>query len=296
MVNTKNVIFMKTSNPSPLRYPGSKRKLTFYLQKILEYNKLNPNVLVEPFVGGASISLHFLINKKIETIIISDKDRLISSFWHTLFSSPNHMINFVNKVKVDLDNFYKYKEIAKNIDNNNKVKLAEACLFLNRTSFSGILKNNTGPIGGKKQNSRYKINCRFNRKSLIEKIRTIASFKGRVIVLPYEWEETIEYVEDWMKRKKNQVKILFYFDPPFYYKADNLYRCYFTEVEHKKLFNTLLSFKHNWILSYDRAPEIIKMYSEYANMHIEIPYSVSANSKRIEKELVITPLSLPKFD
>jgi len=49
------------------------------------------------------------------------------------------------------------------------------------------------------------------------------------------------------------------------------------------------------VLSYDNAPEIKKMYSQkkYIKTHIEVPYSINSHAKRIEKELIITPLSLP---
>ena len=84
---------------SPLRYPGSKKKLVLYLYEIMKLNKLNSNVLVEPFVGGGSISLHFLLNGIVNKIIIADKDKLIYSFWKVLFSNPDYLIDFIKKVK-----------------------------------------------------------------------------------------------------------------------------------------------------------------------------------------------------
>ena len=47
---------------SPLRYPGSKQKIAKYIEIILSYNALNPDVIVEPFVGGGSICLYFLFH------------------------------------------------------------------------------------------------------------------------------------------------------------------------------------------------------------------------------------------
>ena len=44
-----------TGDLSPLRYPGSKRSLFPLLVQTIQLNKLNPNVLVEPFVGGGNI-------------------------------------------------------------------------------------------------------------------------------------------------------------------------------------------------------------------------------------------------
>lgn len=280
---------------SPLRYPGSKIKLVQYIKKVLDYNKFQPKILVEPFVGGGSVSVNFLLNGWVDKIVIADKDRLIYSFWKVLFNNSSYLIKFIKKVDVNLENFYRYKKIAANKKINNDKKLAEACLFLNRTSFSGILRDNTGPIGGKNQNSEYKIDCRFNRDALIEKIKHLSEFSNKVSVLPYSWEKTIVYAEKIQKKKKNNTFL--YLDPPFYKKANNLYRYYFTNDEHKKLKNSIKKLKgklkNNWILSYDRAKEIREIYNNRKCFSIALPYSINSPAKRIEKEYFITPLRLP---
>jgi len=288
---------MKVKDLSPLRYPGSKRKLVSYLYEIIKYNKLNPNVLVEPFVGGGNIALHFLLNGIVDKIIIADKDKLIYSFWEVLFSNPDYLIDFIKRVKINLNAFYKYKKIARAFENCEKEKLAEACIYLNRTSFSGIMTDIAGPLGGKSQKSQYKIDCRFNKKRLIEKIKYISAFSRSVIVLPFDWKDTIKYAQDWVKNKKRLNRLFFYFDPPFFNKADGLYRCYFNKEEHKQLHKEIICLSYDWVLSYDNAPEIRRLYSndKYIAMHIEVPYSINSHAKRIEKELIITPLALPRF-
>ncbi|MCQ4574336.1 MAG: DNA adenine methylase [Candidatus Brocadiales bacterium] len=276
---------------SPLRYPGSKNNLVKYIKKVLDFNEFKPDVLVEPFVGGGSVSLNFLLNNWVNKVIIADKDRLIYSFWKVVFNDPKCLIKFIKNVDINVENFCKYKKIATSKEASNK-KFAEACIFLNRTSFSGILKDSTGPIGGKKQNAKYKINCRFNRKLLIEKIKYISHFKNRVIVLPYGWEKTIRYAE---KVKQNN-KIFFYFDPPFYKKGNRLYRHYFNEKEHLELSKAIKRLKNKWILSYDKAQEIKKMYRIYRGCirsGFAFPYSINSPARRMEEEYFITPFKKP---
>ncbi len=278
---------------SPLRYPGSKRKLFNYLERVLDYNNLSPQVLIEPFAGGGSIFLNFLSRHTKGKAVISDKDELVYSFWKTLFSEPEYLISFIKKTKVNLKNFGHYKYISSHTVKFNRKKLAEACLFLNRTSFSGILNNSAGPIGGREQKSIYKINCRFGRKNLIRKIRNISVFKNRVVVLPFDWEESIKYV--FSKKKYKQAELLFYFDPPFYRKADQLYRYHFDITSHKNLRNKLIKLKQPWILSYDRASEIKNLYAGFKKVNVSMPYSINSPAKRLEKEFIITPLKLPKI-
>lgn len=285
-------------NLSPLRYPGSKKNLVVYLYRIIKHNKLSPNVFIEPFAGGGNVALNFITNKIVKKIIIADKDKLLYSFWYTVFAEADYLINFIRRTRVDLKTFLKYKKIAQNAEDYDRRELARACLFLNRTSFSGILTNIAGPLGGVKQKSKYKINCRFNKEVLIKKIRYISSFKKKVIVLPYDWSDTVNYAKKWIKYRKLLNKPFFYFDPPFFRKAKDLYRCYFDSAKHIEFCNELLSLEYDWVLSYDNVSEIKEMYSNnsYIQMHMEMPYSINSHAKRIEKELIITPLDLPKLD
>ncbi len=274
---------------SPLRYPGSKNKLVKYLHKVLEFNDFKPSVLVEPFVGGGSVFLGFLANDLVTHAVIGDKDRLVFSFWKILFEEPQYLISFVKKVKVNVENFDYYKCIANNESKFSERKLAEACLFLNRTSFSGILANTAGPIGGRKQKSEYKIDCRFNRKAIAKKLRAISVYGSKVTVLPYDWSQTIEYA----LRKYNNKQAFFYVDPPFYKKADKLYRLYFKDNSlHLALSKKLQKMKHKWILSYDRVPEIKQMYASFIQRSLAFPYSINSPARRIEKEYLITSKSL----
>lgn len=278
---------------SPLRYPGSKRKLFNYLERVLIHNNSSPQVLIEPFVGGGSIFINFLYRHEESSVIIADKDELVYSFWKTLFTEPSYLINFIRKARVNLKTFDQYKYISSHPAEFNRKKLAEACLFLNRTSFSGILNNSAGPIGGREQKSIYKIDCRFGRENLIKKIRNISVFKNRVVVLPYNWEETLKYIAD--KDKYKNARLLYYFDPPFYKKADQLYRHHFDDANHKNLRDKLMKLKQPWILSYDRAQEIQNLYSAFTRINVSMPYSINSPAKRLEKEFIITPLKLPKI-
>ncbi|MDD5566765.1 MAG: DNA adenine methylase [Patescibacteria group bacterium] len=278
---------------SPLRYPGSKRKIYKYFDKIVSYNKMSPQLFVEPFVGGGSIFINFLVNHKYSTAIIADKDKLIYSFWKTLFDEPGYITRFISKVPISIKKFDEYRNIANHQHIYPRNKLAEACLFLNRTSFSGILNTSSGPIGGRKQKSVYRINCRFSRKILISRVRFVATFRHRVVVLNTDWRETLKKVKN--VRIKNK-KVLYYFDPPFFNKARHLYRYYFDEAHHKDLRNELIKIKQPWILSYDNTPEIINLYSAFKKIHVSVPYSINSPAKRLEKELIITPLKLPRIN
>ncbi len=277
---------------SPLRYPGSKRKLVNYLERVLTHNNLLPQIFIEPFVGGGNVFINFLKNHQNSVAIIADKDELVYSFWKTLFIEPSYLINFVKRVNITVKNFDRYRFIAANPTRFDRRELARACLFLNRTSFSGILNNSAGPIGGREQSSVYKIDCRFGRKNIIKKIKEVSAFKNRVTILHRDWQKTLKYTERYDYKK---VGLFFYFDPPFFKKADQLYRHYFNEEDHKNLRAGLLKLKAPWILSYDKVKEIQDLYANFMSINVSMPYSINSPAKRLEKELIITPLKLPRI-
>lgn len=281
---------------SPFRYPGSKQSIVRYIYEILKRNKIEPTCIVEPFAGSATVALHLLYNKVVKNAIISDKDLLIYSFWKTLKDDPSYIISFISEVKITLENFYKYKNIARNANKTDIYKLAETCIFLNRTSFSGILTEKVGPIGGKHQQSDYPIDCRFMRKSLLKRIENIRPLFSNITVLNHSWKRTLDYCTNKLSKTESN-KIFYYFDPPFYNKAGELYNHYFSKTDHVLFCNNIINIKSPWILSYDNAPEIKNMYKNIRkrNVHIDIPYSINYGAQRIEKELIITPLIIPRI-
>ncbi len=68
-----------------------------------------------------------------------------------------------------------------NPENKDLLQLAFATFFLNRTNRSGILKG--GVIGGKSQDGKWKLDARYNKQDLIQRIKLIAAQKDRYIFI-----------------------------------------------------------------------------------------------------------------
>jgi DNA adenine methylase len=277
---------------SPLRYPGAKRRLAGYVAEVLRLNSLRPKVFVEPFAGGASVSLQLLNDDVVETVALGEIDPLLTSFWKVVFNEPEWLIKQVESIDVTVDNWKYFRE---NSFRSNRDR-ALACLFLNRTSFSGILAPGSGPIGGYSQESQYKINCRFTIETIKKRIRQAARLRDRILFIDCaDWPRTLEKVEGMGYGTR---EVFYYLDPPFYSKARRLYRFFFDENDHKSLHNTLVRIQQPWLLSYDPAEQILNLYSHNGQgpKHVDLIYSASANGGRGEaQELIITNLShLPR--
>jgi DNA adenine methylase len=290
---------MRNSSPSqeariisPLRYPGAKRRLVGYISKILHLNSLHPKLFVEPFAGGASVGLQLLNDNLVDKIALGEKDPLIAGFWKTVFKDPKWLIERIEEIDISVENWKYFKE---NSFRSHRDR-ALACIYLNRTSFSGILAPGAGPIGGYSQKSEHKIDCRFPVRTIIKRIQQAASLGDRVLFVDNAgWERTIRKVEALGYRRK---EVFYYLDPPFYEKAKRLYTHSFQEEEHLNLRDFLVRLRKPWLLSYDPAEPVLKMYSDNGCVprRIDILYSASAGPSLIQaQEFIITNLPhLPK--
>ncbi len=288
--NGKPLVRSEVSILSPLRYPGAKRRLSGYISEVLRLNGLRPKLFVEPFAGGASVALQLLTENLVDEIALGERDPFVASFWKIVFNDAEWLIDQIEKMEVTVERWRHFHDGTFRSDRER----ALACLFLNRTSFSGILADTSGPIGGYKQVSEYKVDCRFPVATLTKRIQQAASLSDRVLfVSSGDWQKTVAKVQE-LRYKKN--KVFFYFDPPFYAKAERLYRFYFGDKEHEALHRRVVRIRQPWILSYDPAVPIIKLYAHNGQgpKRIEHLYSIAQSVELVRaEELIIT--NLPKL-
>lgn len=252
---------------SPLRYPGGKNKTYNYIKHLVEIN--NITTYIEPFAGGAAVALRLLINNNVKRIIINDIDRGIYALWNTIVNNHLDLITLIKETPINMDQWYRQREIQKQKDTVDELSLAFSTLFLNRTNRSGIIKG--GVIGGKEQKSKDKIDCRFNKEEIIKRIELIASFSDRIKVCNYD---AVDFIEVEIKYTRNS---LTFFDPPYYNKGSQLYTNYYTHDDHVKLAKVIKSKMKNryWILTYDIAKEIENLYKNYEHEKYYLNYSIA---------------------
>lgn len=238
---------------SPLRYPGGKRKLTARIAMQMDRHKLRLfDRIFEPFVGGASVTIAFLESGVAERAVISDVDPLVADFWATVFSPrASELADRVLDADVSLDEWLRLR----NVEPQDQIERAFKCLFLNRTSFSGALSATAGPIGGMAQVSKYKIGCRFNRYALAERIWELSRLSDRISVRNTDFRQFIGSYKAAATRSGVVPNDFWYLDPPFFHKADRLYRFWFAQDDHRALRSQLASLPGKWFLSYDNCPE-----------------------------------------
>lgn len=279
-----------TSIISPLRYPGSKRRLAKYIDEMVQANDLHPALFVEAFAGGASVSLQLLNNGTVQKIGLIEKDPLVAAFWKVVFSKNNvdWLITKIKEIDVTLEKWQAFKGTVP----RQQHMRALVCLYLNRTSFSGILAPSSGPLGGYEQTSPYPIDCRFPKETLIERIRQANAFRDQVaFVWQVDWATGLKRIAQKQEEGKLPQDTFFYFDPPFFNKAKKLYNHYFTNGDHTRLRDTIIGLEQPWVLSYDYCDRVEELYAGNEQTHVEMLYSAAQNGgNRTAKEVILTNL------
>ena len=274
---------------SPLRYPGSKRRLVGYLAEALRLSGLRPDLLIEPFAGGASVSLQLLASDAVDRAALGEKDRLVADFWRTVFNESDYLCREVRRWTPSVSEWERLRALSPRSPRTR----ARKCLFLNRTSFSGVLSDSAGPIGGKAQASAYGIGCRFPKDRLQRRIRQAAALAPRVPLVHHgDWHDAVGAA----LALTDPERAFVYLDPPFYRKADRLYRHHFDDAEHARLADGVADLAARgvpFLLSYDAADEVADLYRDrgLTPSRIELVYSATGRGgPATAAELVVSNL------
>ncbi|QNK64909.1 DNA adenine methylase [Pedobacter sp. PAMC26386] len=269
---------------SPLRYPGGKNKLSAFIAKICLDNDVNGHY-VEPYSGGASVALFLLFEGFVQKITINDMDRSIYAFWYCVLHKTKALCHLIEETEITPQEWRLQREIQMNKKNANILELGFSTFFLNRTNRSGII--NAGIIGGIKQDGEYLMDCRFNKPELIERIKKISKRKKDITLYKKDAIKLIDKIQ----KNSNQENTVFYFDPPYYFKASSLYMNHYQDDNHKIVSEKIKSIKNiKWIVSYDNVPEIRNLYQQCDKK--EFAFKHTAYESRLGQEILFFSPSL----
>jgi len=260
----------KTSNNSPLRYPGGKtracKKLDTILKTHFDISKFNN--IVSPFFGGGSFEFHIQNNYGLN-IIANDKFVPLYNFWKTCKLDKENLCKELIK-KIDLIDKKEFNNLRDKImTENNKLNQSIMYFIINRCSFSGATLSGGFSLEASKK--------RFT-KSSIDKINNLELSSYDIYNL--DFEEFINNNQD----EKN----LLFLDPPYYLeKASTLYGNngdMHDTFEHDKLYKCL-SKKKNWFMTYNNCNYIKNLYKDFKI--IETFWSYGMNKTKKSSEIII---------
>jgi DNA adenine methylase len=253
------------------------------LARIITENRLEGSVYGEPYAGGAGASLSLLYWEYVSKLYLNDADPCIYAVWRSILDHTEEFCKRIGDVPLSIDEWKKQKTIYTNYGQNSTLDVGFATFYLNRTNRSGIIKNG-GPIGGYDQSGPWKIDARFSRTGLIERIQRIALYRERIAFTAFD-------AISFCKSLPSLPKLFLYLDPPYYVKGSELYLNHYKDSDHRELAAFLKARSGmNWVLTYDRVPEIEKLYKGFPRIRFSLSYS--ATKRKIGRELLILSKSV----
>lgn len=265
-------------NRSPLRYPGGKSRVSNFVAKLIRDNNIVNGNYVEPFAGGAGVALNLLFDSVVDDIYINDKDRSIYAFWYSILEHTDEFIKKVASIELTVEEWKRQRTFQFNKENASSFDLGFSTFYLNRVNRSGIIM--AGLIGGLSQSGKWKMDVRFNRSDLINRITEIAKKKTHIHLTNLDAIEFLNTTVSVLDKKNT----LIYLDPPYYDKGSKLYMNFFKHEDHANLRVALSKLEYLWLVSYDNQQEIKDIYA--GEKIIEYPLWYSAGPKHEGAEVM----------
>ena len=233
---TKNSDARSGKSNSPFRYAGGK----FYARKLIMKYIPDTPVYCEPFAGGASI---FFAKEPSKRSILNDIDKDVINTLEQIRDNLDELLKRLDGIKATKELHGYYKKYRP----RNKLQRAVRWFYLNRTSYSGIMKKENCYFG-------YGDKYSMRPENWPRHLRTVSDRLQDVELTCLDFEVVI----DSMPRGS-----FLFVDPP-YYNADQkkFYPHNFEMADHIRLKECLERNKNKlqFLITYDNSPEVKDLY------------------------------------
>jgi len=235
----------------------------------------------EPFFGSGSVGLVYLnsVNSffhNLKKVWINDKDLSLFFLWKSIIENPSELKENIKNYTPHVNDFYSFREDLLNVnEHSDYIDIGFKKIVIHQISYSGLGIKSGGPLGGRSQNSQYKIDCRWSPDYICNKINEIHLIlnKFKVKYTSFDFSLLLDDIHD---------SLLIYLDPPYYIKGNELYQEQFSAEDHLRLSKMLKEIKCKWVLSYDYCDSVLDMY-KWANIkEINVNYTIKGSNTKKE--------------
>jgi DNA adenine methylase len=253
---------------SPFRYPGGKTWLIPTVRQWLKQERKIAKELIEPFAGGAIVSLTAAFEKMAEHITMIEMDEEIAAVWEVILNGKNKWL---------ADKIYSYDlthtNVKAELENPNKKlhDIAFCTILKNRVFHGGILAKGSGMI--KNGENGKGITSRWYPKTLRDRILAINYVKDKITFISGDAFEILE-------QNINNKSAYFFIDPPYTIAGKRLYT-YF-DIDHERLFELTSQLQGKFMLTYDDTPEIRQLTNKYNLQFRTIPMKTTLHFEKNE--------------
>jgi DNA adenine methylase len=118
-----------------IKWAGGKSGMLAQLQ---EYFPANCNRYIEPFIGGGAV--FFALQKELNAII-NDSNEEIVNLYKVVRDSPNELMQSLDNLAVNYSEEFYYE--LRRTESKNATQRAARTIFLNKTGFNGLYRQNS---------------------------------------------------------------------------------------------------------------------------------------------------------
>ncbi len=239
---------------SPFRYAGGKTWLVPRIRKwIASYVARNgdfPSHFVEPFAGGAIVSLSVLAEGFAKRVVISELDEDVCAVWKTIFGKEADCSWLVKQI-IDFEMSFENAKAIIDGRTQSTRELAFRTIVRNRVNHGGILAPGAGML--KSGENGKGLLSRWYPETLARRINEIAGFRAGIEVIHGDGLELME-------KFAGAPDAMIFIDPPYTVRGKGKKagkRLYFHhQVDHDRIFDIASSAKAEVLLTYDKAEEV----------------------------------------
>jgi len=211
--------------------------------------KLKPSRFVEPFGGGAIVSLTVGFENLAKHVIFSEIDPGVAAVWKVVLNGHAEWLA-QQIIEFQLSEEKARESLASNP--RDVRQLAFQTILRNRVQRGGIMAPGAGLV--KTGENGRGIHSRWYPETLARRIREINQSKD---CFSFQQVDAFKLIQEHQADQDT----CFYIDPPYMVAARRLYVAW--EVDHVKLFSEMAKCKGDFLMSYDNTVEVMKMAEKH---------------------------------
>jgi DNA adenine methylase len=238
---------------SPFRYPGGKTWLVPRIRTWMDSRNTPPEEFVEPFAGGAIVSLTVAFEYLANHVTMVELDECVAAVWLVILEGDaEQLAERIATFEMTLDT----------LDAELKVKpctrqlLAFQTILRNRVNHGGILAPGSGKL--KHGENGKGVGSRWYPETLKRRILDIIQVRDRIRFIAGDGFEVL-------RQMAHRQDAVFFIDPPYTAggkrAGSRLYRHY--EIDHESLFKLASELTGDFLMTYDNAPELHVLARRY---------------------------------
>ena len=267
---------------SPLRYPGGKTWLVPHIRIWLGSIDPAPELLIEPFAGGGTVSLTAVMEGLVARCAMAEIDREVAAFWQAALRHSDELIAQVVQFTPTYENI---AELVGQIPSGVSER-GFRTLVLNRARRGGILAEGAS-LNRSGENGKG-VASRWYPDTIIRRLRAVAEYADQIDFHEIDGMLLLERIL--AGAAASQVAI--FADPPYTAGGKQAGRRLYNHniIDHQRLFTTLADSGAEFLMTYDESAEILNLI----DMHeFHVVRVVMKNTHHAHRgELVITPRPL----